>query len=29
MAHEVLAPICGWFREGFETADLKDAHELL
>jgi hypothetical protein len=25
----MLAPICGWFREGFETADLTDARALL
>ena len=28
-AHDVLAPIFGWFTEGFETADLKDAKRLL
>jgi predicted ATPase len=29
MAHDLLAPICGWFSEGFETADLRDAKALL
>ena len=24
-ARELLAPIYGWFTEGFDTADLKDA----
>ena len=28
-ARELLAPIYGWFTEGFETADLKDAKALL
>ena len=28
-AREVLAPIYGWFTEGFETKDLKDAKALL
>jgi tetratricopeptide (TPR) repeat protein len=28
-AHELLAPIYGWFTEGFDTADLKDAAALL
>jgi predicted ATPase len=28
-AHELLAPIYGWFTEGFDTADLKDARALL
>jgi predicted ATPase len=28
-AHELLAPIYGWFNEGFDTADLKDAKALL
>jgi predicted ATPase len=27
--HDLLAPIYGWFAEGFETADLKDAKALL
>jgi predicted ATPase len=28
-AHELLAPVCGWFNEGFDTLDLKDAKALL
>jgi predicted ATPase len=28
-AHDLLAPIYGWFTEGFNTADLKDAKALL
>jgi predicted ATPase len=28
-AHNVLAPIYGWFTEGFETADLMEAKLLL
>jgi predicted ATPase len=28
-AHDVLAPIYGWFTEGFDTQDLKDAKTLL
>jgi prevent-host-death family protein len=28
-AHELLAPIFGWFTEGFATKDLKDAKALL
>jgi predicted ATPase len=28
-AHELLAPVCGWFSEGFETLDLKEAKALL
>ena len=28
-AHELLAPIYGWFTEGFNTRDLKDAKALL
>jgi predicted ATPase len=28
-AHDVLAPVYGWFTEGFDTADLKDAKKLL
>ena len=28
-AQELLAPIYGWFTEGFDTADLKEAKELL
>jgi class 3 adenylate cyclase/tetratricopeptide (TPR) repeat protein len=28
-ARELLGPVCGWFTEGFDTADLKDAKALL
>ena len=28
-AQDLLAPIYGWFTEGFDTADLKDAKTLL
>ena len=28
-AHDLLAPIYGWFSEGFATKDLKDAKALL
>jgi predicted ATPase len=28
-AHELLAPLYGWFTEGFDTADLQDAKALL
>ena len=28
-ANDLLAPIFGWFTEGFDTADLKDAKALL
>jgi predicted ATPase len=28
-AHDLLAPVYGWFTEGFETRDLKDAKALL
>jgi predicted ATPase len=28
-AHELLAPIYGWFTEGFDTLDLEDAKALL
>ena len=28
-AHDLLAPIYGWFTEGFATADLKEAKALL
>ncbi|HEU4679357.1 MAG TPA: hypothetical protein VFS35_07540, partial [Terrimicrobiaceae bacterium] len=28
-ARELLAPICAWFTEGFDTPDLKDARALL
>ena len=24
-AHDLLAPVYGWFTEGFDTADLKEA----
>jgi hypothetical protein len=27
--HDLLAPVYGWFTEGFDTADLKDAKALL
>jgi hypothetical protein len=27
--YDLLAPVYGWFTEGFETADLKDAKALL
>jgi predicted ATPase len=27
--HELLAPVYGWFTEGFETFDLKEAKGLL
>jgi hypothetical protein len=26
---DLLAPVCGWFTEGFDTADLKEAKALL
>ena len=26
---DLLAPVCGWFTEGFDTADLKEAKTLL
>jgi predicted ATPase len=26
---ELLTPVYGWFREGFDTADLKEAKALL
>jgi len=29
LAHDVLAPVYGWFTEGFDTADLKEAKTLL
>ena len=29
VAHELLAPIYGWFTEGFDTADLQEAKMLL
>ena len=28
-AHELLAPVYGWFSEGFDTLDLKQAKALL
>jgi predicted ATPase len=28
-ARELLAPIYGWFSEGFDTRDLKEGKELL
>lgn len=28
-AHDLLTPVYGWFMEGFDTADLKDAKALL
>ena len=28
-AHDLLAPIYGWFTEGFDTLDLKEAKVLL
>ena len=28
-AYQLLAPIYGWFTEGFDTADLQDAKALL
>jgi predicted ATPase len=28
-AHDLLAPVYGWFTEGFDTADLIDARMLL
>jgi hypothetical protein len=28
-AYDLLAPVYGWFIEGFNTADLKDAKALL
>jgi predicted ATPase len=28
-AHDLLAPVCGWFNEGFETRDLREAKALL
>ena len=28
-AYKLLAPIYGWFTEGFETADLQEAKALL
>lgn len=28
-ARQCLAPVCGWFREGLDTPDLRDAHRQL
>ena len=28
-AHDLLAPVYGWFTEGFDTADLREAKALL
>jgi predicted ATPase len=28
-AHDLLAPVYEWFTEGFDTADLMDAKQLL
>ena len=28
-ARELLTPVYGWFTEGFDTADLQEAKELL
>ncbi len=28
-AYDLLAPVYGWFTEGFDTADLKEARALL
>jgi predicted ATPase len=28
-ARELLAPVYGWFTEGFDTADLQEANALL
>jgi predicted ATPase len=28
-AHDLLAPIYGWFTEGFDTADLQEAKTLV
>jgi predicted ATPase len=28
-ARDLLAPVCGWFTEGFDTIDLKEAKALL
>jgi predicted ATPase len=28
-ARDLLAPVCGWFTEGFDTHDLKEAKALL
>jgi predicted ATPase len=28
-AHDLLAPVYGWFTEGFDTLDLKEAEAVL
>jgi predicted ATPase len=28
-AHELLTPVYGWFTEGFDTLDLKEAKNLI
>jgi hypothetical protein len=28
-AHDLLAPVYGWYTEGFDTADLQEARALL
>ena len=28
-AHDLLAPVYGWFTEGFDTPDLKEAKALI
>ena len=28
-AHDLLLPVCGWFIEGFDTPDYKEANALL
>ncbi len=28
-AYDLLAPVCGWFSEGFDTPDLQEAKALL
>ncbi len=28
-AHDLLAPVCGWFSEGYDTADLQQAQALI
>jgi len=28
-AHDLLAPVYGWFTEGFDTCDLQEARALL
>jgi predicted ATPase len=29
VARDLLAPVCGWFTEGFDMVDLKEAKALL